>query len=122
MDTVELLKQFSDPEVIKSLSLSQRVLAGLFTTILGMGITFVSLIILQCITALLPKLISQRKQTLKPAPVQTLQTRDKPVPVSEGIQKEVIAAISTALAIQLETPPSEIVIRSIKQTGNSPSK
>ena len=119
MDTVELLKQFADPAVIKSLSLGQRVLAGLFTTILGMGITFISLIILQFITALFPKLNLQRKRPQVVAPVQKVAIpKESPAVAEEGVQKEIIAAITVALSLQLETPASNIVIRNIRRVGN----
>ncbi|WP_163339006.1 OadG family protein [Desulfopila sp. IMCC35008] len=113
MDTVELLAKFSDPEVIGTLSLTQRLLAGLITTILGMGITFLALVILQIVTSLFEKLAPTHTAALQPSPAPA------PAPAQEPDQKqqeeELIAAITVALATQLQTTTSKIVIRNIRK-------
>ena len=60
MDTIELLAKFADPKVMKTLSLSSRLFAGLITTLLGMGITFVSLVILQIVIQLTARLAAPK--------------------------------------------------------------
>lgn len=113
MDTVELLTKFSDPEVIRSLTVSQRLTAGLITTILGMGITFVALVVLQIITGLFEK--------LTPTRIAAQQVIEEPItePVSTdqtGQQdEELVAAITVALAMQLQTAASNIVIKNIRK-------
>lgn len=113
MDTVELLAKFSDPEVIGTLSLTQRMLAGLITTILGMGITFLALVILQIVTSLFEKLAPAHTAALQSAPA------PEPVPKQEHDQKqqdeELVAAITVALATQLQTATSNIVIQNIRK-------
>lgn len=115
MDTVELLAKFSDPEIIGTLSLSQRLLAGLITTILGMGITFLALIILQIVTSLFDKLTPAHTAAQQPVPA----PKPKPEPKQEHDQKqqdeELVAAITVALATQLQTTTSNIVIRNIRK-------
>ncbi len=115
MDTVELLAKFSDPEVIGTLSLTQRLLAGLITTVLGMGITFLALVILQIVTSLFEKLAPTHTAALQPAPAPA----PAPAPTHEPDQKqqdeELIAAITVALATQLQTTTSNIVIRNIRK-------
>ena len=56
MDFAELLATFADPSKIKSMPLYQLMVGSVFTTFLGMGVTFVALIVLQYITGLFGKL------------------------------------------------------------------
>ena len=121
MDTIELLAKFADPEVMKTLSLSDRLFAGLITTLLGMGITFVSLVILQFVMALTAKFAA-------PAPTveeKTLPEEEPAVPEVETANdiddEELVAAITTALAMQLKTSVSNIVIRNIERVEESAS-
>lgn len=119
MDTVELLAKFSDPDVIGTLTLTQRMFAGLITTILGMGITFLALIILQIVTSLFEKLAPTHTAALQPVPA------TEPAPKQEPDQKqqdeELVAAITVALATQLQTTTSNIVIRNIRKLDDHSS-
>ena len=112
MDTVDLLAKFSDPQVISTLSLSQRLMAGLITTILGMGITFLALIILQIVTSLFEKLTPTRIAAQQP-----VVPSSKPEPVREDSRDdaELVAVISATIAMQLQTAASNIVIRNIRK-------
>lgn len=119
MDTVELLTKFADPEAMKALTTAQRVIAGLITTALGMGITFISLIILQFIIGIMAKLTAEKavkKQQAKP-----LVTTEEKIPAAENLlqDEEIVAAITTALALQLKTSVSNIIIRNIEKVEAS---
>lgn len=121
MDTIELLAKFADPEVIKTLSLSDRLLAGLITTLLGMGITFVSLVILQFVIG-----ITARFAAPPVKPVEQRTEEGEPVKpdnrmVNQVEDEEIVAAITTALALQLQTSASNIVIRTIEKVDTSTS-
>ena len=76
MEIVDLLATFSDPSTIKSLTASQRLMAGLVTTLLGMGITFVALVVLLFITSLFDKL-SALEKTQSESPQRTAPTAKK---------------------------------------------
>ncbi len=123
MDTVELLAKFADPEVIQTLSIMDRLMAGLITTILGMGITFVALVVLQFVIGLMAK-ISQDK----PAAIEQVDPQ-KPVAIEQPEaavklkekDEELVAAITTAIAMQLRTSVSKIVIRNIEKIEESTS-
>ncbi len=121
MDTIELLAKFADPEVMKTLSLGDRLFAGLITTILGMGITFISLVILQIVIGLTAKFAAP-KPVAKEAP---LPEESQAVPEVEAANEmndeELVAAITTALALQLKTSVSNIVIRNIERVDESTS-
>ena len=112
MDTVELLAKFSDPNVIATLTVTQRLIAGLITTVLGMGITFLALIILQIVTSLFEKLTPAHTAASQPfsAPAPAQATAQQ-----SGDDDELIAAITVALAVQLQTATSTIVIRNIRK-------
>lgn len=119
MDTVELLTKFADPEAMKALTTAQRVVAGLITTALGMGITFLSLIILQVIMVIMAKLTAEK--AAKKEQITPLTTAEGNVAVADNLlqDEEIVAAITTALALQLKTSVSDIVIRNIEKVEAS---
>lgn len=112
MDTMELLSRFSNPETLQTLTATQRLMAGLVTTILGMGITFVSLVIVQFVITLMARFTAPRP-LYQPEPEQGVEA----AAAQSGPQKdeELVAAITVALAMQLQTATSNIVIRNIKR-------
>ncbi len=111
MDTIELLRIFSDPELMKSLSGTERLMAGLVTTVLGMGITFVSLIILQFVTAFMQKFAPV------PEPVEVPQTATVQETATNDLKQdeELVAVLSAAIAMKMKTSVSNIVIRNIER-------
>ena len=122
MDTIELLAKFADPEVMKTLSLADRLVAGLITTLLGMGITFISLVVLQIVIGITAKFAAPAAQSEEIAaseggPAESVETAAAKVLADE----EVVAAITTALALQLKTSVDNIVIRNIERMDDSTS-
>ena len=121
MEIVDLLALFSDPTTIKELSGTQRLLAGLVTTLLGMGITFLALVVLQVVTGFFSKLAPpEKKETKELSSTVDARAEDDREPATQPVadQAELIAAITTALALMLDKPSSEIVITSIKTIDN----
>ncbi len=123
MDTVELLAKFADPEVIQTLSIMDRLMAGLITTLLGMGITFIALVVLQFVIGLMAKIskekpaASQAVETLEPEAIKPAET----YAMQQEKDEELVAAITTAIAMQLGTSVSNIVIRNIEKIEESTS-
>ncbi len=119
MPVTELLAQFANPEVIHTLSLTDKLIAGLVATFLGMGITFAALIVLQFVIVLMEKLTnspgktdSEKSKIIKPAtPIQ-----DPTI----SADNQLIAVISTVIALQLKTSVSNIVVRNIEKIDNNP--
>jgi sodium pump decarboxylase gamma subunit len=109
---MELLAKFADPETLKTLTTMQRLMAGLITTMLGMGITFLALIILQFIIGLMAKLTTEEKTAplIGPVPAPTEDSADQ-----RRKDEQLVAAITVALAMQLKTAASNIVIRNIQK-------
>lgn len=121
MDTIELLAKFADPEVMKTLSLADRLFAGLITTILGMGITFISLVILQIVIGLTAKFAAPAAAAEEKSLPEEEQAVSEVEAASAMNDEELVAAITTALALQLKTSVSNIVIRNIERVEESTS-
>ena len=107
---------------MKTLSLADRLVAGLITTLLGMGITFISLVVLQIVIGITAKFAAPAAQPEEIAvseggPVESVETAAAKVLADE----EVVAAITTALALQLKTSVDNIVIRNIERVDDSSS-
>ncbi len=120
----DLLTAFADPEKIKEFTTNQRLWAGLITTILGMGITIVVLIVLQFVTRFFERLSgSEKKPTpaLKPTPAPAAKKADEK-PASQT-DDELVPVIAASIAMMLETSAGNIVIRNIKKVEDtSPSR
>ncbi len=115
MDSVELLMKFADPELMKTLSGTERLVAGLITTVLGMGITFLSLIILQFITAYMEKLSGKKvaEPQITTAPQAPTVEQEQVVDIKQD--EELVAVLSAAIAMKMKTSVGNIVIRNIER-------
>jgi glutaconyl-CoA/methylmalonyl-CoA decarboxylase subunit delta len=115
MNITELLTQFANPETLKLLSFSDKLVAGLVTTLLGMGITFIALVILQVLISWMDRLINrsvdQPAQALAP-PLPAAQVALTPA-ITDG--DELVAVISAVIAAKLKTSGDNIVIRNIEK-------
>lgn len=111
MDISELLVKFSDPGTIGSLSLADKMVAGLVVTVLGMGVTFLALIVLHGVIVLLGRLTAQ---PVVERPVEPEQER-----AAGAIGADTVAAITTALALVLRTSPDSLVVREIRRVEDT---
>lgn len=122
MTTTEILAAFANPETMKTLSVSDSLYAGLVTTVLGMGITFAALIILLFVMALMDKVLNRKKEeaavTAVPA-APASQPVSTPTEQADKDDGELIAAITTAIAMSLKTSTSNIIVRNIEKVENS---
>lgn len=116
-----LLEKFADPNVISSMSFGEKMLATLYTTILGMGITFAALVVIWGTTTLMSKIIRGFEEKNKPEIVKVSNTAK---PAAEAVKveektdeeeddEELIAVISAAIAASLNTSIHNIVVRNI---------
>jgi sodium pump decarboxylase gamma subunit len=111
MDVMTLMAQFSDPETLKNLSLTQKLTASMITTFLGMGITFIALIILQIVIGLLARFTAEKRSKETVTAVQPAMTAEN----EQHRDEELVAAITVALSLQLGTGVGNIVIRNIQK-------
>jgi len=120
MMETDLLTAFADPEKLKDFTTTQRLWAGLVTTILGMGITFVVLVVLQFVTGLFERLSGTEKKEptspLTPAPA-VEKTDEKPASRTDD---ELVPVIAASVAMMLETSIGNIVIRDIRKVEDTP--
>ncbi|MFT5726333.1 MAG: sodium pump decarboxylase gamma subunit [Desulforhopalus sp.] len=121
MDTTELLATFANSDLIHSLSFGDKISAGLITTVLGMGITFSALVILLFIITGMNKFLS-KTPTPSAAPAKAQPHKQSSVtPHTQSKTEndnEIVAAITTAIAMSLKTSASNIVIRNIERIDN----
>ena len=114
MGISELLTQLANPETIKTLSFAEKMLGGLLVSFLGMGITFIALIVLQVIISLLARFTAQPTQL--PSHQATLVT---PTPKLETVatasDAELVAVITAAIAMYPQEPQRTLVIRNIRK-------
>jgi sodium pump decarboxylase gamma subunit len=124
MIVTELLARFADPDVMQSLSISDKLTAGLITTILGMGITFSALIILQFIIAWMDRILN-RKETVpaEPIPIGPIAEQQPADRVeSRRDDNELVAVIAAVIAMKMKTSVDNIVIKNIvKLDDRSPA-
>ena len=116
MTTTELLEIFSNSDLIESLSMGDKVTASLITTVLGMGITFSALIILLFIMIWMNKILNREPVAVtanQPAPAP--QATPKATAEPQVDENEIVAAITTAIAMSLGTSASNIIIRNIEK-------
>ncbi len=114
---MELMTRFADPTLIEQMSLGEKVYASLFTTALGMLITFCALIVLWGLTAFYSKLVQNAEAkksagsvtNVTPTPAPAAAPAAKP----EEDDEELVAVISAAIAASLGTSMHNIVVRSI---------
>lgn len=117
MIVTELLARFTDPEVMQSLSISDKLTAGLITTLLGMGITFSALVILQFIIARMDKILNRKKTaTDEPMPISPIARRPPAHTVElHRDDNELVAVIAAVIAMKLKTSVDKIVIKNIEK-------
>jgi sodium pump decarboxylase gamma subunit len=125
----DLLSLFKDPATIETLSETARFNAGLITTVVGMGITFVVLIVLMFVISLFEKFSGpdEPKPTSKGKPAPQAKTAPKAKPVVEKAEEQsalrtddgLVGAIAASIAMMLGTPASNFQIRDIRRVADT---
>lgn len=118
MENMSLLEKFADPNVINTMSSSEKMVATLYTTILGMGITFAALLVIWATTAIMSKIIRSLENRNKEEIVRVVEPKkEEIVKIAENENgeddEELIAVISAAIAASLNTSIHNIVVRNI---------
>jgi sodium pump decarboxylase gamma subunit len=118
MTVTELLTRFANPDVIQTLTISEKLMAGLVTTILGMGITFIALILLQFIISWMDKILNNGKKAQTNTAAANVTATKQPKDTKENLyrdDKELVAVIATAIAMKMKTSVDNIVIKNIEK-------
>lgn len=121
LSNLEILSKLKDPALIHTLSIGDKFLGALMVTLLGMGITFSSLILIRYLTSLLSYVVMKIEDKNK-VNVEVLATTNADVHeeiVEEEDDEELIAVISAAIAASLNTSIHNIVVRNIVRTEDA---
>ena len=122
MENVGLLEKFADPAIMPTLTFGEKMLATFYTTVLGMLITFTSLILIWGLTLLLSKFVQSIENKGK-ANIVEVKEEPKVVQEAQAIveedDEELIAVISAAVAASLNTSIHNIVVSNIVRVNDA---
>lgn len=105
-----LMEQFANPDTMQSLSMGEKLAAAGITTVMGMGITFLVLILLWGCVAVMTKFTYHPKKEEKP------QASAAPAAaVPAAADDSLIAVISAAIAAYEGGSPNNLVVRKISR-------
>lgn len=110
MNIAGVLKVFSDPALIKTLSMGDLTVGILITIFLGMGVTFIVLVLLQVIISLFSKVLAI-EAIIGKEPVQDEADRDSGL----ALEDELVAVLKSAVAAVMRKPVDSIVIKNVKE-------
>lgn len=118
---MSILERFSDPNLLSQMTAGEKFSAAMITTGLGMGITFMALLLLWGVIIVMTKVLNQDKKKApvniveKPAIIETVAVEETE---EDGISAELVAVISAAIAASMNTSIHNIVVRNVVRTGN----
>ncbi|HZK87983.1 MAG TPA: OadG family protein [Anaerovoracaceae bacterium] len=126
MNDLSIMQKFADPALFDTLSIGEKSIGALITTIMGMGITFIVLTLLWGLIALMAKLTAEKpkppKGNLEEASVKTATAAAATIAHAStllGISPELIAVIAAAIAaIEGKTANAgDLIIRKISRAA-----
>ncbi|MDN5299140.1 MAG: glutaconyl-CoA/methylmalonyl-CoA decarboxylase subunit delta [Clostridiales bacterium] len=121
---MQILENFKHADTFVQMTIGERVAATLYVIILGMGITFTALVLIWGMTALLSRIVQNIEKKSQPAVMPAPKAAQAApaaaaVEVEAADQSELIAVISAAIAASMHTSMHNIVVTSIRRTGDS---
>jgi sodium pump decarboxylase gamma subunit len=121
---MHVLENFKHADTFVQMSMSEKLIATGYVIILGMGITFVALILIWWITVLMSKTIQkfEAKTTITEGKVNAVQSPVVVSQVSEQSNNEdeaLIAVISAAIAASMNTSMQNIRVTNIRRIADS---
>lgn len=117
---MSLLDRYIDPDLIKQLPWSEKVLATFYVIVAGMLITFAILVIVWIFVILLSRIFGSRKSQGEAMSPHT----NPPPPLRSTLEEdsELVAVITAALSSSLQVSPDTIRVRNIvRMTDPTPS-
>jgi sodium pump decarboxylase gamma subunit len=119
-----LLQRFADPNIVQSMTFGEKMLASTYVAILGMGITFLALVILWVAIVFMTKILRGVDEKANAAKVVKQAPVAEPIAIEaidESDDLELIAIITAAIASATNQPLNQIFVRNIRRTNdNSP--
>jgi sodium pump decarboxylase gamma subunit len=119
---MDILEQFTHAESFANMPMGDKLIATMYVIALGMGITFVALVLIWGLTVLMSKIIMAIEGGNKPE-IKNV----KPVAVEKPVvetpqeedQSELIAVITAAIAASLNTSMHNIVVSNITRVSDN---
>lgn len=120
MEHMSLLDKFANPEIMPTLTFSEKMLATFYTTVLGMLITFSALILIWGLTVLLSMVVKliENKGKATIVEVKPEATPAVEAVVAEEEDEELIAVITAAIAASMNTSIHNIVVSNIVRVND----
>lgn len=134
---MEFFDKFCDPNTIHQLTLSEKMISSLIVTGLGMGVTFVGLIVIQYMMQITSRVVKSIEGNMEkaaanarivPPPTQTVSQSVGETVTTENnqntneITEELVAVITAAVAAAMGTQTGNIVISDIRRVDlNTPA-
>lgn len=113
-----LMEQFANPDTIHNLSMGEKLAGAGITTVMGMGITFLVLILLWGCVAVMTKFTYRPKKEEKPqasAAPAAPAAQAAPAAAPAAADDSLIAVISAAIAAYEGGSPNNLVVRKISR-------
>ena len=126
---MHVLESFKHAETFSQMPMGDKLLATGYVILLGMGITFIALVLIWMITVLMSRIIREmeKSQEIKKVPnvpnPTVAPTTEKPIALVETEDdEELIAVISAAIAATLNTSMNSIRVTNIRRVpDNTPT-
>ncbi|MBM7561919.1 OadG family protein [Fusibacter tunisiensis] len=119
---MEILELFKHADTFAQMDMGDKLVATLYVILLGMGITFVALVIIMALTSLMSKIIMYMENGKKPAIKEVKKETVKPEPapeVQESDDEALIAVITAAIAASMNTSMHNVVVSKITRVPDS---
>lgn len=116
MDTtnMSLMDIFSNPETVHSLTFGEKMMASTITMILGLGITFMVLLLIWLFISLMGKALgTSKKAAPAPAPAAAPAAVETKAPVEETSDDSLVAVIAAAIAAYQGANANNLVVKKI---------
>ena len=116
-----LMDLFRDPNTIHSLSFGEKMLGSTITMIMGLGITFMVLILIWIFIAIMGKALGAAEKPKKQeTPAKATPAQAEATPAAEVSDDSLIAVISAAIAACEGAAADNLVVRKITRlSGDS---
>lgn len=122
---MSLMEQFADPTYFEGLSMGERLAGATVTMCMGLGITFIVLIILWACIAVMAKITNRSAKTsdraaAPAAPAAAAAQAEAKAPAAESAETadgELVAVIAAAVAAMENTVVSNLVVRKITRVS-----
>lgn len=124
MEHLSIMERFADPELFETLTMGEKAIGGGVTTLMGIGVTFIILILLAIVISVMTKFMyTSKKKPKEEKSVVNVEKKDAPqesamATTEEANQGELVAVIMAAIAsFEASSVTSNLVIRKINRVA-----